>query len=155
MKISLKENIYKITDNSSEQVLAVFKKSENASEDVLSWLNHSKKENIISIKALINPPSGFADAFKSRMSGQIIDRENQTIIDLKIRPSWVIIIFSIIWISLLLIMFYQVDLPNISKTVKFIGFFILYLSIPLGLGKLKVNWDRRRLEKWINSKFRV
>ena len=155
MKISLKENIYKITDNSSEQVLAVFKKSENASEDVLSWLNHSKKENIISIKALINPPSGFADAFKSRMSGQIIDRENQTIIDLKIRPSWVIIIFSTIWISLLLIMFYQVDLTNITKAIKFIGFFILYLSIPLGLGKLKVNWDRRRLEKWINSKFRV
>lgn len=45
------------------------------------------------IRAVINPPLGFSDPFKSRVKGEIKEQDGKTIIKLNVNPAWIIIAF--------------------------------------------------------------
>ncbi len=106
------------------------------------------------IKTVINPPSGISDPFKTRVKGVIKIENGETIIKLKLSPSWVVIGFTLIMCSPFIFSLFSFEYFEILKTLKLIGMLLVFAIIPLGLGKIKLNWDKRRLEKWLNEKIK-
>ena len=101
------------------------------------------------LNAKINPPVGWSDPFKSLVSGTIDIVDNSTKQNLKVSPSWTIRIFLTIWYILILIMIFTFDYPDIVNSLEFIAIGLIWIMIPLILTRLKVRWDRKRLERKI------
>jgi hypothetical protein len=155
MKLTLNERIFKRTDLSFDSVNSIFQsgtlKGFNFFPDkIMTGTVENGK-----VKTLINPPTGWSDPFKSRVKGVINQEEGQVLINLKISLGWVIIAFYCIWYSLLFIMLYGLIFKDSKGGLEMFGFLIAYSLFPLGLGKLKVYWDRRRLENWIEKKIKT
>lgn len=104
------------------------------------------------IRAVINPPMGFSDPFKSRVKGVITEIEGTTQINLHVKPAWIIIAFWLFWTFVLSIFLFQLDYKNIDFSIETIGHIFLFGVVPYLLGKLKVNWDKRRLLKWLKRR---
>jgi hypothetical protein len=49
-------------------------------------------------------------------------------------------------------MLYGLIFKDSNGGLEMFGILIAYSLFPLGLGKLKVSWDRRRLENWMEKK---
>ena len=107
------------------------------------------------IKSVINPPTGLADPFKSRVSGVVENNNGRTKIELKIKLGWVIIGFYIIWYSLILFMIFGLIFKQSEHSLRSFGILIVFILLPLGLGKLKISWDKRRLEDWMDKKLKT
>ena len=103
------------------------------------------------ISAISNPPVGISDPFRSRIIGLIDNQNNQTTLKLSIKPSYVLIVFLWIWNAIMFLMILDIDLPTLQDKFSFIIIYIIWILFPLGLTRLKVNWDRRRIEKFIRK----
>ncbi|MDP4274221.1 MAG: hypothetical protein Q8907_08085 [Bacteroidota bacterium] len=106
------------------------------------------------IRAFISPPFGFVDPFKSRVTGIIENNNNKTEIQLKVNPSFVIIGFIMIWIGLIIFMIITHNFRDILNSLGFIGIAIIFTIIPFGLAKIKIRWDKKRLENWIDKEIK-
>jgi hypothetical protein len=107
------------------------------------------------IKSVINPPLGWVDPFKSRVKGRITTSYGRTNIGLNISPSWIVVGFIVVWCILTIIMILKFDFVETYRSLKFIGLTFLWTIIPFGLCKIKVTWDRRRLDKWLCEKIKT
>ena len=99
------------------------------------------------LKAKINPPIGWVDPFKSLVIGTIDSVDNSTKLNLKVSPSWTIRIFLAIWYILSLLMIIKYAFSDFADSLMFIGIELIWIIIPLILTRLKVRWDRTRLER--------
>jgi hypothetical protein len=104
------------------------------------------------IDSLINPPSGFVDPFKSRVNGTVQIANKLTRIELKISTGWIIIGFYILWYSIILIVIFGYIFGDAQGNYSGLLFLIAFAIFPIGLGRLKLNWDKKRLEDWIREK---
>lgn len=152
MKLTLNERIIKRSDLSMDKVCSILhsgtSKGFNFSpEKVMTGTVEDGK-----VKTVINPPTGWSDPFKSRVQGRVFQEEEQVIIDMKISLGWLIIAFYCIWYSILLLMLFGLIFKDSKGGLEMFGFLIAYSLFPPGLGKLKISWDRRRLENWIEKK---
>ncbi len=103
------------------------------------------------LNAKINPPIGWADPFKSLVNGTIDIVDNSTKLNLKVSPSWTIRMFLTIWYILSLLMIINFDYYDSISTLKFIGLEIILIIFPLILVRMKVKWDKKRLERIIKA----
>jgi hypothetical protein len=155
MKLTLNERIFKRTDLSVDCVISILQSG------TLKGFNFFPDKIMTGtvdngrVRTVINPPKGWADPFKSRVQGIVNQEEGRAIVDLKINLGWVIIAFYIIWYSLLFLMLFGLVFKDSKNGIEVIGILIAYSLFPLGLGKIKVNWDKRRLEKWIEKKIKT
>jgi hypothetical protein len=152
MQFKLTYTIEKISDNSIEEVISIFHKGtanriQMIPDQILYGYVREEK-----IEAVINPPHGLVDPFKSRIEGLIKNENNKTTISLKIKPSWTIIGFIGIWIGLLFIMLVNFEYPNFYRVLQYFGLSIIWTLIPIILCKIKVKWDKTRFEKWLDKK---
>jgi hypothetical protein len=152
MKLTINERILKQTDLSYDRVNSILQSG------TLKGFNFFA-ENIMTgtiengkVKTVINPPIGLVDPFKSRVNGFINQQGGQVIIDLKISLGWIIIGFYFIWYSLLLLILFGLIFKGSNGGLEMIGILIAFFLLPLVLGKLKIYWDRRRLENWMEEK---
>jgi len=155
MKLTLNERISKRTDLSIGSVSSILQSGTLEGfnffpDKIMTGTVENGK-----VKTVINPPTGWSDPFKSRVKGTINQEEGQVVIDLRISLGWVIIAFYGIWYSLLFLMLYGLIFKDSDGGLEMFGILIAYSLFPLGLGKLKVNWDKRRLEKWIEKKIKT
>ncbi len=101
-----------------------------------------------SFRAKLNHSKWFVDPFKSILIGSV---END-FVTVKVIPSWIIRMFLIAWFMLTLYMLFDNSYNDIFSSLKFIGLIIVWLAFPFLLTKLKVYSDRKRFEKFLNSK---
>jgi hypothetical protein len=151
MTLALTEKIERVTKTPYDKVVSIFSSAISQRfqffpDQIMSGHIYNGK-----IKTVINPPTGWSDPFRSRVIGNIIIENDQTRIQLKISPNWLILGFLIIWNGLLLLMILKFDYTEFLKSIKFIGLNFIWAIIPIGLVKIKVNWDKRRLDKWLNK----
>ena len=149
MNFSLIEIVEKQTKLSYDKVISSFLDSNVF--DITSFSDENFNEEG-KFKLEIRPPAFLIDFTTSRVEGSIYSQEGLTNIRLKFRPSWIIIGFIIVWSILLVPMFIMFDYENTSRTLQFIGFSIIWASIPFVIGRLKVYRDRKRLERWMRNK---
>ena len=102
--------------------------------------------NNYKLKAKINPPFGWADPFKSLVTGTIDIVNNATKLNLKVSPNWTIRIFLVIWTFLIVLMIIKYDYSDFVSSFRFFGIELIWILIPLVLTRLKVRWDRKSLE---------
>ncbi len=96
------------------------------------------------LKAVVNPPMGIADPFKSRVTGYIKDQDFQTEIILEVKPGWFVAVLCLMLLVFTTVsIFFQIELA--------LGLFLFFI-ICFALGLLKMEWDKGRLAKWINNK---
>jgi hypothetical protein len=107
------------------------------------------------IKAVINPPLGYVDPFKSRVHGELKTQNDLTIIKVKVFPSWIVIGFILLWLILIVVMIATFDYANTIEVIKFLILTFLLISFPFVIARLKVHWDRKRLERWMTQKIRT
>jgi membrane associated rhomboid family serine protease len=86
------------------------------------------------------------------VKGVITEIEGTTQINLHVKPAWIIIAFWLFWTFVLSIFLFQLDYKNIDFSIETIGHIFLFGVVPYLLGKLKVNWDKRRLLKWLKRR---
>ena len=103
------------------------------------------------LNARINPLGGWVDPFKSVVTGEIDKGFNTTILNLKVRPNWTIKVFLIIWYLISLLMIVNFDYYDLVSILKFIGLEIILIVFPLILVRMKVKWDKKRLERIIKA----
>jgi len=155
MKLSLIENIEKITETSYDKVISII--SSGISEKFHFFpkeIMNGKVENG-NVKAVINPPTGLVDPFKSRIEGCIKNINEQTNISLRIRLGWKVIGFLIIWCVMILYMILSFDYSDLMRNLQFIGISIIWTLLPFGAAKIKINWDKRRLANWLNNNIKT
>ncbi len=155
MKLTLIESIEKKSDKPYDKILLAL---QSGTSDEFSFFPKEIMDGVIGngeIMTVINPPVGHVDPFKSRVRGLVKKENGLTVIKLKISPSWVIIGFTVIWCFLIILGTITYEFIDLVQTLQFLGVAIIWTFIPFGVGKLKVNWDRRRLEKWINNKIKT
>jgi hypothetical protein len=152
MKLILAEKIVKRTDLLYEQVISNI--SSGISNELKLFPDKIMRGRIEDgeIKSVINPPSGWSDPFRSRVKGIVKQVNGHIKIELTIRPGWVIIGFYLIWYWLMLRVIYDQIFEGTNSGIQLYLILIIYILFPLALGKLKVYWDRRRLESWLNGK---
>ena len=111
--------------------------------------NIEKKINIDRIKFVSNLETHLSKKFQlfpdKILSGKLIDNK----LNLKVSPSWTIRIFLTIWYILSLLMIFKFDYSDFVNSLKFIGIELIWIITPLVLTRLKVRWDRIRLERKI------
>ena len=149
MKLTLHERVFRRTDLSFDKVNLILQSGTLKGfsffpDKIMTGTVENGK-----VKTVINPPTGWSDPFKSRVNGIIKQEEEHVIINLKISLAWVIIAFYYIWYTLLSLMLFGLIFNDSNGGLEMFGTLIVYSLVPLGLGKLKVIWDRRRLENWI------
>jgi hypothetical protein len=141
-------------------------KSEHTYEEVIAILHDTISESLQlfhdtimhgsfkgnKFEAVINPPIGFVDPFKSIIKGTIITDNNKTEINILIKPSSVLFGFSVIWFVLLIFMVISFKYTDIVTSVLFIGLIMLFALIVIGLIKVKVHWDTKRLKTALNKR---
>jgi hypothetical protein len=106
------------------------------------------------LKAVINPPLGWCDPFKSRISGSLNTCEKQTALEFTVKPSLAIIGFLTIWTALIVLMIISFDYKGTDKIIGFIGLVFCFIIIPLLLSKLKIVWDSKRFNIWAREVFK-
>jgi hypothetical protein len=106
------------------------------------------------LKAVINPPIGWSDPFKSRISGSITTSEKKTALEFTVKPSLIIIGFLTIWIVLIVLTIISFDYKGTDKTIGFIGLVFCFTIFLLLLSKLKIVWDSKRFNKWVREAFK-
>ena len=154
MKLTLNDRIYRRTNLSFQSVCSILQSG------TLQGLNLFPDRIMTGtiengkVRAVINPPLRVSDPFRSRVRGTISQDERQVTIDFKIRLSWVIIAFYAFWYSIHLMILFK-SITNDSNVehveIEVVEHMIASLVLPLILGKLKVYWDRTRLENWIKK----
>ena len=149
MKIGLTEHIEAIINN--DRIKFVSSLETHLSKEFQLFPNTILSGKLINNKlnAKINPPIGWVDPFKSLVNGTIDSVEKSTKLNLKVSPSWTIRIFLIIWYALTLLMIFKFNYSDFVNSLKFIGIELIWIIIPLVLTRLKVRWDRKRLERKI------
>ena len=155
MKLTLTERIEKTSDKPYDKILSAL---ESGIADEIRFFPKEIMNGEIwngEIMTVINPPFGLVDPFKSRVRGLVIEENGLTVIKLKVSPSWVIIGFIVIWCSLTILGTITYEYSDLIQTLQFLGVAIIWTFIPLGIGKLKVNRDRQRLEKWISKQIKT
>lgn len=96
------------------------------------------------LKAVVNPPMGISDPFKSRVTGYIKDLDFQTEIILEVKPGWFISVLCLMLLAFTTVsIFFRIELA--------LGLFLFFI-LCFALGLLKIEWDKGRLVKWINNK---
>ena len=155
MKLTLTDRIMKQTELSHENVISILQSGTLGAfkffpDEIMTGKFANGK-----IKSVINPPTGFADPFKSRVNGIVKNENGRTKIELKINLGWIIIGFYIIWYSLILLMIFGLIFQQSEHALQSFGILIVFILLPLGLGKLKLSWDKRRLEDWIDEKLKT
>lgn len=155
MKMKLSERIIKRTDLSYEKASSILQSGTLKGFNLFPGKIMTGKIENGKVQTVVNPPIGWSDPFKSRVNGIINREEGQVIIDLKISLGWLIIGFYCIWYSILLLILFGLIFTDSNGGLDLFGFLIVYSLLPLVLGKLKVNWDRRRLENWINKNIKT
>jgi hypothetical protein len=155
MKLTLSERILKRTELSYDKVGSILQSGTLSGLNLFPEKIMTGRVNNGHVKSVVNPPLGWSDPFKSRVNGIIKQDNGHVIIDLKISLGWVIIAFYCIWYPLILLMLYGLIFKDAKGGLEMLGILIVYSLLPLGLGKLKVNWDRRRLESWIEKKIKT
>jgi len=151
MKIGLTENITEIINIERVKFVSnlenhLSKKFQLFPDKILT----GKLENY-KLKAKINPPIGWVDPFKSLVIGTIDSIDNSTQLNLKVSPSWTIRIFLTIWYILSFLMIIKYDYYDLNSSLKFMGLETIWLIFPLILVRLKVKWDKKRLERVIKT----
>lgn len=155
MKIRLTDRIIKLTELPLEEVDTIF---QNGISDSYKFFPTTIMYGTMvngRIDALINPPKLIADPFQSRVKGEF-KRENElTKIDLKINLSWLIIVFGILWYIPILIATWGLFTNEQGHVIERIIWISLFSILPIGFSTLKLNWDKVRLENWIEERIRT
>jgi hypothetical protein len=151
MNFKLIEIIERTSETSFDKVISILKSETSKRFQLFSDRIMRGQINNGHIIAVINPPLGLADPFKSNLNGVVLNENGKTKILLKIYPSWLIIGFGIIWYVLLLFMIIRLSYKDITDSLKSIGLILIYGFVPYGLCKLKLNWDTRRLKYRIDK----
>jgi|TARA_Y100000385_G_scaffold228312_1_gene239463 hypothetical protein len=149
MKIKIIENIVRIVNVERAKFVSNFKTQISEEFQLFPKQILTGKFEDNKVNAKINPPSGLVDPFKSIVTGTIESDNNSTKLNLKVSPSWTIRIFLTIWYVLILLMTINYNYSGFSNLLKFIGLELIWILIPLVLTRLKVRWDRIRLERKI------
>jgi len=152
MKLTLSESIFKRTDLSYDKVVSILQSGTLTEFNLFPDKIMTGRVSNGQVKSVVNSPLGWSDPFKSRVNGFISQDNSQVIIDLKVSLGWVLIAVYCIWYSFILLMLYGLLFKDSNGGLDMLGIVIAYSLLPLGLGKLKVNWDRRRLESWMEKK---
>jgi hypothetical protein len=145
------EKIEKITDLSRDAVIALLKSGTADKFEFFPDRIMTGEINDDTIDSVINPPAGFSDPFKSRVTGKMTSDNRVTSIQLTVKPSWTVIIFTTIWLGLILKMLYENFGSPDAIDFRDVGIMIFFSLVPFGFGKLKLTWDRRRLKKWLDK----
>lgn len=151
MNFSLTEKIEKKTKLSVKDTITILK---NGTEKKFQFFPDQIMKGKITtnfIEAVINPPIGLSDGFKSKVTGRIINDKTTTHISLIVKPSLAITIFIVAWCLLIFLALFFHEYSDTIETLKFLFITIAWTILPFALCKLKVNWDKRRLEKWIET----
>lgn len=97
----------------------------------------------------INPSLMASDLFKSIACGHIYRKDTITHLHLRVTASWTIIIFFLLFFSLLI---YSFIISNFSYlTLEKVVHFSIISVIFFSIAKIKVNWDKRRLDKLLTK----
>lgn len=155
MKLRLTDRITKWTELPLEEVDAIF---QNGTSDSYKFFPKTIMHGTMlngRIDALINPPKLIADPFQSRVKGEF-KRENElTKIDLRINLSWLIIVFGILWYIPILIATWGLFTNEQGHLIERIIWISLFSILPIVFCSLKLNWDKQRLENWIEERMRI
>ncbi|MBX2960105.1 MAG: hypothetical protein KF732_09130 [Flavobacteriales bacterium] len=152
MTFALTDKIEKTTDLSQDKVVALLESG--TTNKFQLFPDHIMTGEIYDdcIDTVINPPTGFSDPFKSRVTGNITCDNKLTKISLTVKPSWTVVVFTIVWCGLIIKMLYDTFIStDLPLTFKSISLLICLSLIPFGLGKLKVIWDTHRLKEWLDT----
>ena len=155
MKLTLNEIIFIRTKLSYERVNSIFQSGTLQGFNLFPDKIMTGRIENGKVTAIINPPIGWSDPFKSRVKGSINKENEHVTVDLRISLGWTIIAIYFIWYSLFLLILYGLIFKSSNGGFKIFAFLLMYFIFPLGLGKLKIIWDRRRLEKWIEKKIKA
>jgi hypothetical protein len=150
----LTETIEKTTNLSQDKVIALI--ASGTTNKFQLFPDYMMTGEIIGnrIDTVINPQTGFSDPFKSRATGNITCDNKLTSIRITIKPSWTLILSATVWNGLIIagLCFSEYGtFPDLVQTLKYIFIQVVWILLPFGLIRLKVNWDRRRLEKWLDN----
>lgn len=91
------------------------------------------------------------DVFKSRIKGKVFIDKDQTIIHLNVYLSWLLILFNTI--CLVLNSIFLVDFVNGTNAIsfKYVTLLLIAVILPMIISVLKLQWDKRRLKKWLSK----
>ena len=147
----LTENIEKLMNIDTE--LFKFKLNNQMENSFQFFHNKPLNGEIIGDKliAKINPPIGMVDGLKSIVSGEIKKENNFTRLTLKIEPNLIVLLFVFVWEGLVLLCLIKFSFLNISQTVRFVIIMLTWALIPIILTRLKLKWDKSRLNKLIEG----
>jgi hypothetical protein len=156
MRIGVIEIITKKIQISKEELLTIFK------ENTCKYFQYFSDRELIGkitserIIVKVRHQAGFADPFNSISFGKIESLERHTQLTFTVIPSVILILILTLW-TLLNLWFiisygYQNDL---IKFLRNVGISFLTTIFPFVFVRLKVNWDKRRLEKWIDKNIKT
>ena len=106
------------------------------------------------LNATINPPNALSDPFKSKVEGSILSENKGTKLELTVKFGIVNILAILIWYLPMLFVFQYEKNQDLKSVLAIFGMCLLFSLFSLFLLKLKVNWDKRRLEEWLISKLK-
>lgn len=155
MKLRLTDRITKWTELPLEEVDTIF---QNGTSDSYKFFPTTIMYGTMvngRIDALINPPKLIADPFQSRVKGELKRENERTKIDLRINLSWIIIVFGILWYIPILFGIWGLFTNELDHVIERIIGLSLFSILPIGFSALKLNWDKGRLENWIEEKVRT
>ena len=155
MKFVMLEKIYIKVDAPFERVIQVINR--NISIKFQLFPDRILTGELIKdgkLKAVINPPIGWSDPFKSRIAGHVTVSEKTTVLEFTVKPSLIIMGFLIIWLGLIVITLMSFEYKETEKTIEFIGKEICLSIFPFLLSKLKIAWDSKRFNKWVKNAFK-
>ena len=102
------------------------------------------------IYATINPPKYWSDPFRSRVEGDIESENGGTRLNLKVKFGLVNILVLLIWYFPMAIVLQHPKNQNIESILLIFGMCTIFSLLSLLLLRIKMNWDKRRLEDWLN-----
>ena len=103
------------------------------------------------ISATINPPKYWSDPFRSRVEGDIESESNGTKLKLKVSFGIVNIIALIIWYLPMISVLQHPKNQNLKNVLLIFGMCSIFSLLSLFLLRIKMNWDKRRLENWLKK----
>ena len=151
MKFSFSRKINCYSEFDRDRIISILNKNISNTTGLFSDKFLIGKVENYQIRVKINSSSGFVDPFKSKIQGSVENDNGRSYLSFVINPSWTIIIFLIVWIVLTILMLFSFEFNEIWDSLKFWGIALLWIVFPFLLTMLKINWDKKRLEIFLND----
>lgn len=103
------------------------------------------------ISATINPPKYWSDPLRTRVEGDIESGRGGTKLNLKVSFGWVNILVLLIWYFPMIIVLQHPKNQTMKSVLMIFGMCTMFSLLSFLLLRMKMNWDKRRLENWLNK----